>query len=82
MSTQSTSKPDPESSDDRDDAAAQSLPMAPQTAAPQDPPAAGAPDADPLAKWREAREMEEEMSDLFDEDRVVHRHGGTEPEAD
>ncbi len=40
------------------------------------------PDADPLAKWRAAREMEEEMSDVFDEDRVTHRHGDTEPEAD
>ena len=39
-------------------------------------------DADPLAKWRAAREMEEEMSDVFDEDRVTHRHGDTEPEAD
>ncbi len=39
-------------------------------------------DADPLAKWRAAREMEEEMNDVFDEDRVTHRHGDTEPEAD
>jgi hypothetical protein len=39
-------------------------------------------EADPLAKWRAAREMEEEMSDVFDEDRVTHRHGDTEPEAD
>ena len=50
-------------------------------------PAAKAPstdhaEADPLAKWRAAREMEEEMSDVFDEDRVTHRHGDTEPEAD
>jgi len=37
---------------------------------------------DPLAKWREAREMEEEMNELFDEDRVTHKHGSTEPEAD
>lgn len=39
-------------------------------------------DADPLARWRAAREMEEEMSEAFDEDRVTHQHGGTEPEAD
>lgn len=37
---------------------------------------------DPLAKWRAAREMEEEMADIFDEDRVTHKHGGAEPEAD
>jgi hypothetical protein len=40
------------------------------------------PEPDPLAKWRAAREMEEEMADIFDEDRVTHRHGGAEPEAD
>ncbi|MBI3607995.1 MAG: hypothetical protein HY207_08520 [Nitrospirae bacterium] len=39
-------------------------------------------DADPLAKWRAAREMEEDMNELFDEDRVTHKHGNTEPEAD
>ena len=38
--------------------------------------------ADPLAKWRAAREMEEEMNELLDEDRVTHQHGDTEPEAD
>jgi hypothetical protein len=26
--------------------------------------------------------MAEEMQELFDEDRVTHEHGGTEPEAD
>lgn len=26
--------------------------------------------------------MEEEMADLFDEDRVTHKHGSSEPEAD
>ena len=26
--------------------------------------------------------MAEEMQELFDEDRVTHQHGGTEPEAD
>jgi len=40
------------------------------------------PEPDPLAKWRAAREMEEEMADIFDEDRVTHKHGGAEPEAD
>jgi hypothetical protein len=66
------------------EATPRALPMVPAS----DPkPAAKAPstdhaEADPLAKWRAAREMEEEMSDVFDEDRVTHRHGGTEPEAD
>lgn len=40
------------------------------------------PTPDPLAAWRAAREMEEEMADIFDEDRVTHQHGDTEPEAD
>jgi hypothetical protein len=40
------------------------------------------PEPDPLAKWRAAREMEEEMADIFDEDRVTHQHGDAEPEAD
>jgi hypothetical protein len=26
--------------------------------------------------------MSQEMADLFDEDRVTHQHGGTEPERD
>ena len=26
--------------------------------------------------------MAQEMADLFDEDRVTHRHGGSEPEKD
>lgn len=26
--------------------------------------------------------MEEEMAELFDEDRVTHKHGSSEPEAD
>ena len=26
--------------------------------------------------------MEQEMADLFDEDRVTHKHGGSEPEKD
>ncbi|HEX9758241.1 MAG TPA: hypothetical protein VGB26_10655 [Nitrospiria bacterium] len=26
--------------------------------------------------------IHEEMADLFDEDKVTHKHGGTEPEAD
>jgi hypothetical protein len=26
--------------------------------------------------------MEEEMADLFEEDRVTHKHGSSEPEAD
>jgi hypothetical protein len=30
----------------------------------------------------DAELMAEEMQELFDEDRVTHQHGGTEPEAD
>ncbi|HSE58570.1 MAG TPA: hypothetical protein VLA99_07695 [Nitrospiraceae bacterium] len=30
----------------------------------------------------DAEVMAEEMQELFDEDRVTHQHGGTEPEAD
>jgi hypothetical protein len=26
--------------------------------------------------------MDQEMADLFDEDRVTHQHGGTQPEKD
>jgi len=57
------------------------LPEQPATT-PKTNPAPEHPAADPLAKWREAREMEEEMNELFDEDRVTHKHGNTEPEAD
>lgn len=71
-----TPKPEPASDDDATQSGA--LPMAPP---PATPPAEQA-EADPLAKWRAAREMEDEMSDLFDEDRVVHRHGNSEPESD
>jgi hypothetical protein len=76
--------PPPEKTPSADDEAKQqnALPMMPPTTAPKDTGTAKEAAADPLAKWREAREMEEEMSDLFDEDRVTHRHGGTEPEAD
>lgn len=28
------------------------------------------------------KSLDEEMTDLFDEDRVTHRHGGSEPERD
>jgi len=61
------------------------LPLAPsagQQPATDKKGAAPSADSDPLARWRAAREMEEEMNDLFDEDRVTHQHGGTEPEAD
>ncbi len=51
-------------------------------AKPQPEQAPASLDADPLAKWRAAREMEEDMNELFDEDRVTHKHGNTEPEAD
>jgi hypothetical protein len=35
-----------------------------------------------IATPNDQQAMEEEMADLFDEDRVTHQHGGTEPEAD
>lgn len=72
----SSPPPDPEARDKNE------LPLVPPKVAndPDQPPQP--PDSDPLAKWRAAREMEEEMADIFDEDRVSHRHGDTEPEAD
>ena len=37
----------------------------------------------PLISVPNARDMiAEEMADLFDEDRVTHKHGSSEPEAD
>ena len=37
----------------------------------------------PLVSVPDDRDMiSEEMADLFDEDRVTHRHGSSEPEAD
>jgi hypothetical protein len=59
------------------------LPLAPMQA--EDAaakPVAPATDADPLQRWREARELEDEMNEMFDEDRVTHKHGNAEPEAD
>ncbi len=66
--------PEPDAHDDGE------LPLAqPPTGGPtQHPPV----DSDPLAKWRAARELEEDMADIFDEDRVTHKHGNAEPEAD
>lgn len=67
--------PEPDAHDDGE------LPLAP-------PPPTGGPtksplaESDPLAKWRAARELEEDMADIFDEDRVTHKHGNAEPEAD
>lgn len=61
--------PDPPPEPDADNDGA--LPLAP-------PPV----QSDPLAKWRAARELEEDMADIFDEDRVTHKHGNAEPEAD
>ena len=83
MSTKPNKDADPRKDGDAE-VTPHALPMVPAS----DPkPVAKAPstenaDADPLAKWRAAREMEEEMSDVFDEDRVTHRHGDAEPEAD
>lgn len=37
----------------------------------------------PLVSVPNDRDMiAQEMADLFDEDKVTHKHGGTEPEAD
>jgi hypothetical protein len=58
------------------------LPLAPLDKNAEAKPAAPATDADPLQRWREARELEDEMNEMFDEDRVTHKHGNAEPEAD
>lgn len=59
---------------------------------PSDKPKANPPEPDPPEKPRKELPlvsvpddqtlMEEEMADLFDEDRVTHKHGSSEPEAD
>lgn len=72
----------PQPSPDSDAAEGDELPIASPASPPTSEHPASAAESDPLAKWRAAREMEEEMADLFDEDRVTHQHGGTEPEAD
>jgi hypothetical protein len=59
------------------------LPLAPLAGAPKtDRPEPPGVDADPLQRWREARELEDEMNEMFDEDRVTHKHGNAEPESD
>jgi hypothetical protein len=59
------------------------LPLAPSpTQDASAKPVAPSTDADPLQRWREARELEEEMNEMFEEDRVTHKHGNAEPEAD
>ncbi len=58
------------------------LPLAPLDKNAEATPAAPSTDADPLQRWREARELEDEMNEMFDEDRVTHKHGNAEPEAD
>lgn len=35
-----------------------------------------------IATPNDQQAMEEEMAELFDEDRVTHKHGSSEPEAD
>ncbi|MFZ5877312.1 MAG: hypothetical protein ACOYXU_13020 [Nitrospirota bacterium] len=61
---------------------ARELPLAPTPGPATTPPAAPSTDADPLQRWREARELEDEMNEMFDEDRVTHKHGNAEPESD
>ena len=64
----------------------------PKTPPPADPQRRDAAEADKPPKVRkelpliatpnDQQAMEEEMADLFDEDRVTHKHGNSEPEAD
>ncbi|MFZ5863967.1 MAG: hypothetical protein ACOYXR_14140 [Nitrospirota bacterium] len=61
---------------------AHELPLAPTPTEQAAKPAAPSTDADPLQRWREARELEDEMNEMFDEDRVTHKHGNAEPESD
>ncbi len=61
---------------------ARELPLAPPDKNAAAKPAAPSTDADPLQRWREARELEDEMNEMFEEDRVTHKHGNAEPEAD
>jgi hypothetical protein len=35
-----------------------------------------------IATPNDQQAMEEEMAEMFDEDRVTHKHGSSEPEAD
>lgn len=74
MSTQPNT-PEPEKD-------ARELPLAPLPSDKAAKSAAPSTDTDPLQRWREAREMEDEMSEMFDEDRVTHKHGAAEPESD
>lgn len=79
MSAPSHKKP----SKDAGKTSSRELPLVPPASAPKtDHPEAPGADADPLQRWREAREMEEELNEMFDEDRVTHRHGDAEPESD
>jgi hypothetical protein len=78
MATQ-PNKPEPEKDAPEQ---ARELPLAPPDKKAADRPAAPPTDADPLQRWREAREIEDEMSEMFDEDRVTHKHGSAEPESD
>jgi hypothetical protein len=75
-SPSSNPSPDPDAEDSGE------LPVVPppqgEAGAAKKPPV----DSDPLAKWRAARELEEDLADIFDEDRVTHKHGNAEPEAD
>jgi hypothetical protein len=75
MSKASAPQPTPDHDDNE-------LPIASPKPQSRSEPSSPPPEPDPLAKWRAAREMEEEMADVFDEDRVTHKHGDTEPEAD
>jgi hypothetical protein len=77
-----TKPPTPQPSPDPDARDSDELPIASPSSEQPSGHGSPPPEPDPLAKWRAARELEEEMADIFDEDRVTHEHGGTEPEAD
>ncbi len=76
--TKSTSPNPPPEPDGHGDGELPLAPPPPTGETTQKPPT----ESDPLAKWRAARELEEDMADIFDEDRVTHKHGNAEPEAD
>lgn len=76
--TKSTSPNPPPEPDAHDDDELPLAPPSPTGGTTQSPPT----ESDPLAKWRAARELEEDLADIFDEDRVTHKHGNAEPEAD
>ncbi len=60
------------------------MPPSPQQPQPGEPPKAPKPrkELPVVAVPDDDVVMAEEMAELFDEDKVTHQHGGSEPEAD